>query len=331
MSFPRALVLAIAAVLVPGTLSAALVLDQRQQAIDTSLGSLVVGGDSRQRLAQSVTVGLSGPLAEIRLPISCESGTLILQIVELSGGLPTGRVLHTEHVPASDLPLTTPPVFQAIEIRPRLPMRAGDVFAFVLGNPTGSCGLWRSETAEYVAGQGYFNDAVNDFRWISFKDFPEGTQDLSFETWIEVPGGGGRGRARLCEVVGFGEVPIPSFVPLCRCLEDASLREFRCAFLHPSFLLLRRIPLPLVPGQKIDVQWTLMPHEPVTQLIEVTDFLPGAPTLFFDARQIPLGETLTLGYGAAVPFDAKKLKLETEIGFGAQDGTMRTVLDADRP
>jgi hypothetical protein len=314
---------------------AALVLDQHQQVIDTSLGSLVVGGAYSQRLAQSWTVGIHGRLAEIRLPIACASGTLVLEIVELRGGFPTGRVLRTETVPAADLPLTMPPVFQTVEISPPIPMGPSDQYAFVLANPTGSCGLWRSETAEYARGQGFFNDEVNGFRWISFKEFPEGTQDLSFETWMEVPGGLGGDSSSLCEVDRFGRIPVPGFVPLCRCLESDFPREQRCTFLHPDFMLLRRIPLPLIPGKTINVQWTLMPHEQLQQPIAVTDLFPdafgGKPvTLLFDTRQIPAAQTLTLGYDATALFDTRAFKLETEIIFGEAKGTMRTILDVEK-
>jgi hypothetical protein len=56
-------------------------------------------------------------------------------------------------------------------------------------------------------------------------------------------------------------VPIPRYAPLCRCLQDDSAREFRCTLLHPDpdFLLVFRIPAPILPGTLFDLSWTLIP------------------------------------------------------------------------
>jgi hypothetical protein len=47
-----------------------------------------------------------------------------------------------------------------------------------------------------------------------------------------------------------GETPLPfgNELPICRCLRDQGARELRCGILHPDFLAVRRVPVPLPPG-----------------------------------------------------------------------------------
>lgn len=326
-SFAAALVVVFA---VP--LHAELILDQRQQNLD--IGTAAIGGSSSQRLAQVVTAGITGPLAEVRMPIACDSGTLILDIVRLdASGLPEGTVLRSIHVPASDLPSSRPPIFQAFEFRPRLPMRAGDVFAIRLSNPTGVCGAWHGGPDDvYAGGPAFFNDAANGFRWIDFKTFPDRPQSLAFETWIE-PHEPRRSGFVPCEVPRWGSVPIPSFTPLCRCFEDDFPREQRCAFLHPSFMLIRRIPLPLTLGKPFEVSWTLVPHEPIDGLLQIVDELPPGfqqnGKIVFDARQVPPGETLTQQYEGVAGFKSGSFHIETFFRLSAEEGRMRTSIDLE--
>jgi len=78
-----------------------------------------------------------------------------------------------------------------------------------------------------------------------------------------------------CYIPGVGGVPrVPHFVPLCRCLEDASLRELRCAFLHPDFLLERRVPWPLRAGESFGVDWSLTPFVAMSGPLAVEEHLP---------------------------------------------------------
>jgi hypothetical protein len=68
-----------------------------------------------------------------------------------------------------------------------------------------------------------------------------------------------------CRVIGAGGVPGPSSLPfgrdlpICRCLRDDGARELRCGLLHPDFFLLRRVPLPLVPGKEVSEVWEFLP------------------------------------------------------------------------
>ncbi|MEE8524054.1 MAG: hypothetical protein V3T72_08990 [Thermoanaerobaculia bacterium] len=108
-------------------------------------------------------------------------------------------------------------------------------------------------------------------------------------------GGGGR-PARDCLVPGFGTVPIPHFVPLCRCLEDRSVREFHCRLFHPDFLLDRRIPWPLRAGEPFDVEWVLEPLAEMSGPLVVAEELPKSFTLVGQKPELefvptPLGQT----------------------------------------
>ena len=55
-------------------------------------------------------------------------------------------------------------------------------------------------------------------------------------------------------------MPISADVPLCRCLEDAALNEFRCRLLHPDFFITRRTPLPPIKaGGAFVEEWAFTP------------------------------------------------------------------------
>jgi hypothetical protein len=47
--------------------------------------------------------------------------------------------------------------------------------------------------------------------------------------------------------------------PVCACLRDESLKEYRCAFLDPSFLAISRIPWPIPPGREYLLNWEILP------------------------------------------------------------------------
>ena len=52
---------------------AALIIDQENLVIDDTTGNFAIGGLSEQKLAQVVTAGISGNLAEVRFPIGGKS------------------------------------------------------------------------------------------------------------------------------------------------------------------------------------------------------------------------------------------------------------------
>lgn len=60
-------------------------------------------------------------------------------------------------------------------------------------------------------------------------------------------------------VPGATPLPFSRETPICRCLRDSGAREFRCAFLHPDFFMVRRIPFPLPPQQQFSEVWEFLP------------------------------------------------------------------------
>ncbi|HEV8629707.1 MAG TPA: choice-of-anchor Q domain-containing protein, partial [Thermoanaerobaculia bacterium] len=60
-----------------------------------------------------------------------------------------------------------------------------------------------------------------------------------------------------CRVDRFGELPfVPASAPVCACLRDDVFRMFRCAFFLPDLLIDMAIPIPLVPGKDVELEWT---------------------------------------------------------------------------
>jgi hypothetical protein len=64
----------------------------------------------------------------------------------------------------------------------------------------------------------------------------------------------------LCRVDRFGEVQgVASFTPACSCFRDDVFRGMRCGFFLPDLFFEARIPLPLFPGERVDVDWAIHP------------------------------------------------------------------------
>lgn len=321
-----------------GPLSAGRIVDQQQPGIDLESGTLGIGGDVQQRLAQSITAGVDGRLAEIQLPIACfpvpAAGTLILEIVELDDGVPSNRVLSRVEVAGTAFPEPSEPEFRSIALTSPVPMLVGQRFAITLANPTGECWLSRGTSGDpYPPGEGFFTNLNDDPDWILMKSRPEPSKDLVFKTVVDVPDAGGSGEFGLCTVRGLEDpVPIPSFTPLCRCLEDDALQEQRCALVLPSMILVRRIPLPIQAGAPITVQWTLMPLERLVSEVRVEDLLPDdflstSSRLLFATKELEPGQSLTLKYDAVGGFSQGQFEMKSSIHLGSQDGSMDTVLE----
>ena len=78
-----------------------------------------------------------------------------------------------------------------------------------------------------------------------------------------------------CEVSRFPDpVPIPSFVPLCRCLQDELARAFRCGILMPNLVLEREIPWPIPRGESFSAKWKMTPLRPLEGDVSITENLP---------------------------------------------------------
>ena len=242
----------------------AVIVDQEQAMVDASAGFLGIGGDSEQKLAQSFTVGVDGDLAGLRLPIAgCGGGDLVLEIREMSGGLPTGRLLRSVTIPASDVPFTYDG-FTDFYFPVALAVNAGDVLAFTV--QTVGAGSFCSYATPpggdlYSRGEGFFDARPNPPGWEAFKGFPTGPQDLPFATLMDDPGSGGSSRGPCIAQTSGGAVPTPIdyFTPACRCFEDLIINEFRCGIIHPDFVIVRRIPFPLTPGRSYTETWQFTP------------------------------------------------------------------------
>ncbi len=153
--------------------------DQMQPIVEPTIGAQVIGGESQQKLAQTLTVGLNGRLLGLLLPIACNSGVLVIEIRELDGDEPGDTVIGRREVPANRIPQPGQ-VFHFFSIGWPLPFAAGDRVAVVLQNPTGSCAIFSGpEGDSYAGGQGFFEALPNPPVWVPF--FGTGTSlDLPF-------------------------------------------------------------------------------------------------------------------------------------------------------
>ncbi len=138
-------------------------IDQQQPVIDSSIGGLAIGGAYAQKLAQTVTAGVSGALTEARFPIACSSGTLTVEVQGIDGDLPDGNVLAFATVPATDLPsfYPAPPVFRSIMFPQPVALMSGTRYALVLTS-SGDCGIFQGPTGDsYSGGNAYYDSRPN--------------------------------------------------------------------------------------------------------------------------------------------------------------------------
>jgi hypothetical protein len=161
------------------------VLDQQQSTIDVSVGGLAIGGQSNQKLAQVVTAGISGKLAEVRFPVACDNGALIVEIQGVSSGQPNGIVLASETIATATLPHfpPNPPSFRALAFSTPASVTAGSPFAIVLKNPTGGCGVFQGPIGDpYGGGEAYYDAGPNTPGvWLLLGD----RHDLPFQTVVK--------------------------------------------------------------------------------------------------------------------------------------------------
>lgn len=294
--------------------------------------TIVVGNDAgRNRIvAQTVTAGLTGDLMRVELTIGCDGGALILEVVNLAprSSLPGTVVRSRTTIDAASIP--NPPEVRTFDLDRWPSMSGGDQFAIVLRNETGSCtavkGPMAPDGSSYPGGEGYFRNAgATSIAWLQFLDFGK-TGDLGFKTIVNVPVD-----SPPCIVNGVA-TPIPGFLPICRCIEDQGLRDFRCALLHPEYFLFRNLPTPLRVNEKFKVKWTLVVYASMKGVVEIDDRLPpgfiGSPKapLTFFVDQVPVGQSITLEYDAVAPSKPGRYKLET----GLDEGRMQTFIDVIR-
>jgi hypothetical protein len=328
----KTMVVSVVTALVALVAQADLVLDQQQTTV--TLGTLGEGwlvglaGESDYQLAQTVTAGIGGRLSRVELPIECEGGTLIVEITDVvDGDEPGTTVLSRTEVDGSLFPPDTGFPFRAIDLAAAPRISAGVRFAIVLSNPTGRCGVGMGTLLDlYPRGRSVFRFRPDAF-WQTTGGFSDPI-DSAFRTWVETgsgaPGGGSSG---LCTIHGFPGLPVPVSSPVCRCLRDPGLREFRCGLFHPSMFLFRRIPEPIRAGEPFPVKWTLVALAPLKGTVELTDVFPAgfngpkSPLTFF-VDQLPVGGSVTLEYKATAP-KGGKYKVDTIL----DDGRMQTMIE----
>jgi hypothetical protein len=154
--------------------------DQHQSLTDTT-ASVAIGGGSEQKLAQIVTVGLSGPLTEIQLPLfGCDSGDLAVEIQGVANNRPNGVVLASKTVSGSSLPAGAPD-FRSVAFSAPVFLTACSQFAIVLRS-AGSCGLAPGSAGDtYAGGDAFFDARPNPPGWVALG------RDLAFRTIVGQP------------------------------------------------------------------------------------------------------------------------------------------------
>ncbi|GEM_PF-1296840 len=244
-----------------GQTFAGIIIDQEQPVIDRASGYLGVGGDEEQKLAQTFTVGMTGQLTGLRLPLSgCGRGVLRLTIQEVDErGFPAGTVLRARSFPADEVGLIGIGEFQDFFFLAPLDVRAGDFLAFTVETvgEGSSCSYAQGPAGDsYARGNGFFDARPNPPGWVSQKEFAPASQDLPFFTLMNDPSMASPG---MCVAADGTALPISRDVPACRCFEDAGAMEFRCGIVHPDFFIFRRFPFPMEPEQPFEQIWEFYP------------------------------------------------------------------------
>ena len=165
------------------------VVDQQQSTIDATVGVFAIGGDSHQKLAQTVTTGISGLLTAVRVPVVGDSGDLILEIQGVASGEPNGVVLASAEFASATLPsvFPAPPSFRTLLLTVPVAFSSGDAFAIVLQS-LGSFGVSQGPPGDSYAGGNLFFDALpNPPGWVCNCEFAEASFDLPFQTLVDLP------------------------------------------------------------------------------------------------------------------------------------------------
>lgn len=316
---------------VAGAARAEPVVDQSQPAVDPAAGFLGIGGDAEQQLAQTFTVGLTGNLVGLRLPISgCGGGDLTIEIVDLdSAGRPGATVRASASFPPAEVPSAPPGTFLDFLFDAPLSVTTGQRLAFTLrmSPAMANCSLMEAPAGDsYAGGDAYFDARPNPPGWVRRRE-TDARFDLPFETLMDdlSPPGPPPMASRSCDLpppAGGGPgIGLPAFLPICRCLEDPGLREFRCALLHPDFFLVRRIPAPIPLDRSYVEIWQFSPltqlSAPVRLRIEGAGF--AQPVEFaFDAQTKP-GAFQTRRLKAAAPSKPADLPGKATISYAGRN------------
>jgi len=142
--------------------------------------------ESDHKIAQTVRVGMTGELRDIRLPVSCSSGNLTVAVHDVSGnGQPGTNVLSSWAIEGASLP-SLPSIMTTIPLPVPLPVSIDARIAFVIGT-TGTCVIQRMPAASgnpdtYLYGDGYADQGAG---WQRLSDLDATRPDLSFRTLID--------------------------------------------------------------------------------------------------------------------------------------------------
>lgn len=242
-----------------GSMSHAGVVTDQYQIGYTSTAPLILGGSSRQALAQTFTPSISGRLSHISFVIDCAPGSpgrigVSIHTVDAEG-VPLDFSVGAAVRPAADLSELDWHIFYFTDVD----LTAGDQYAIaVRASEEAQCVSYRGASDPgmfaYSGGEAFFHALPNPPGWIPVSP----ASDFSFYTYMF---DGAPDEPNYCDFTDANGLPndwLPAFVPVCGCLSDPGLRVNRCWFAFPDFTLWREMPLPFDQSAgKVD--WYLTP------------------------------------------------------------------------
>lgn len=114
-----------------------------------------------------------------------DGGRVVVEIRDVDqSGQPGPTVYRRRHYPAAHFPIVVTGEFQALRLGGPLDFNAGDMFAIVVTNEGGSCGVWPGEIGDlYNAGTAWAD--ANDGPIVPLS-LGTGRDDLAFQTVMRV-------------------------------------------------------------------------------------------------------------------------------------------------
>ncbi len=315
---------------------AAEIVDQSQPVIDATRGFLGIGGDSEQKLAQTFRAGVTGDLVALRLPITgCGRGDLVLEIrVAGPAGSPDGTLLNTTRIDPALAPVSGTALHEfRLSAPARIRSSASYAFTLRMDPPTAVCSFAHSPLAPdlYAHGEYFYESLPNPPGWLTSVS-TGGQSDLAFETVVDTGTPPPAGSGRNCLIPGgpAGGLPIPESLPVCRCLRDEGLREFRCAFLHPDFFAIRRSPWPIEIGRPYTETWEVLPlsklRSPISVRLEGAN-IPKPVDISF--KGVSRKSVQTRAVTLSAPEKMIVIKGNAVLLYGQERWTIDRTIDAD--
>jgi hypothetical protein len=326
------IIVALAAVVLASSATAAVVLDQHQFAWSGG-PAFHVGGSSQQMLAQTFRAGRSGRLVHADLVFGCNEGSPGMFTVNLTRvdatDHPDHRVLGSVSMVATSQVRDTPgPVridFSGVDVvegeRYALVMRADDDASCWASQGVSGSGMFG-----YAQGKAYYDARPNPPGWVAIE--PE--HDLAFWTYVRVPE---PDAPRYCEFeepgTGVPQSWLPAHLPICGCLSDRQLRENRCWFAFPGFTLWRTVTLPGGRPSGL-VTWSVLALDSgfpgVAIEDEHLDGAPFTPPLWFQPG-LTAGKLHTRRTGYQSPTEQSRVRMLIEGPEGPIEVSFMTVIE----